>query len=128
MMFFRLALSLAAFFCCLRAVGYWVILQVGGVRSAERSGIATIVGVSAVLFVTSCFGSAYLEDRTRGLRATLSHTLFLTGVHGLPAIAIFALASKGDVFRLPEVVVLAVMFAGFVLVRGDALAGRTTGT
>ena len=127
-MLFRFALSLGAFFCCIRAVGYWVILQVGGVRSAERSSIATVVWVSLLLFVALCSGSAYLKDRTRGLRATLSNTLFLAGAHGLPAIAIFAVASKGDVFKLPAVVVLAVMFACFVLLPGDAIARRTSGT
>jgi hypothetical protein len=128
MILFRLALSLGAFFCCVRAVGYWVILQVGSVRSVDRSSIATVVWVSVLLFVALCSGSAYLKDRTRGLRATLCDTLFFAGVHGLPAIAIFAVASKGDVFRLPEVVVLAVMFGCFILVRGYALAGRTTRT
>ena len=37
-------------------------------------------------------------------------------------------SQESNVFKLPEVGVLAVMFACFILVRGYALAGRTTRT
>ena len=117
-----MAFAVGAFLCGVRAMGYWVILQVGGVRPADRRGIALAGFGSALLFVILSSASAYLLKRRSGARAIVVKTLFLMGAHGLPSIAIFAIASRGAVLRMPEVAALLVLFAGFVAVfRGPVL-------
>lgn len=111
-----MVLAVGAFLCGVRAIGYWLILEVGGVRSAERGGIALVMCCSAFLFVILSSASAYLRERTSGARAIAVKTLYLTGAHGLPSIALFTVASKGAVLRMPEVMGLLIAFVCFVLV------------
>lgn len=109
-----LILAVGAFLCGIRAMGYWAILRVGGVRAAERGGIALIVGCSALLFVVLSLASAYLRERTNGRRGIAIKTLYLIGAHGLPPIALFTIASRGAVLKMPEVIGLSVLFVCFV--------------
>ena len=48
--------------------------------------------------------------------AIVVKTLFLTGAHGLPSIALFTVASRGAVLRMRELVGRLVLFVCFVLV------------
>jgi len=61
----NVAFAVGAFLCGVRAMGYWVILQVGGVRPADRRGIALAGFGSALLFVILSSASAYLLKRRR---------------------------------------------------------------
>ena len=110
-----LILAFGAFLCGIRAMGYWAILRVGGVRSAERGGIALIVCCSVLLFVVLSFASAYLRERMNGRLGIVIKTLYFIGAHGLPPIALFTIASRGAVLKMPEVIGLFVLFVCFVL-------------
>ena len=109
-----LTLAVGAFLCGIRAMGYWAILRVGDARPAERGGIALIVCWSAFLFVVLSLASAYLREKTNR-RGIVIRTLYLIGAHGLPAIALFTIASRGAVLRMPEVACIFVLFVCFVL-------------
>lgn len=111
----RVAIGVAAFLCGVRAMGYWAILQIGGVWPAESGGISLVMGSSAFLFVILSLASAYLRERKSGARAIVVKTLFLTAAHGLPAIALFTVASRGAVLRMPTVMGLLILLVGFVL-------------
>lgn len=115
MIVLRVVFAVGAFFCGVRALGYWAILQVGGIRPTERDGIALVVCCSAFLFIVLSSASAYLRERVSGPRAIAIQTLHLTGAHGLASIALFTVASKGAVLRMPEVVGLLILFVCFVL-------------
>ena len=112
----RVVLAVGAFLCGVRAMGYWLILQLGGVRPAESGGIALVMCCSAFLFVILTSASAYLRERTSGARAIVVKALYLTGAYGLPPIALFAVASRGAVLQRPEVMGLIILFVCFVLV------------
>jgi hypothetical protein len=112
----RVVLGIGAFLCGLRAVGYWLVLQHVDAQSADAAGAAILMSLSALLFVALSAASAYLGDRTRGARAIVLKALFLTGVHGLPCIALFTVASRGAILRMPEPIVLTAVFICFVLV------------
>ena len=110
-----LILAVGAFLCGIRAMGYWAILRVGGVRSVERRGLALIVCYSVFFFVVLSLAAAYLRERTNGRRGIVIKTLYLIGAHGLPPIALFTIASRGAVLKMPEVIGLFVLFVCFVL-------------
>ena len=112
----RVVFAVGAFLCGVRALGYWVILQLGGVRSGERGGIALVMCCSALLFVILSSASAYLRERTNGVRAIVVKALFLTGAYGLPSIALFTVASRGAILQRSEVLGLLTLLACFVLV------------
>jgi hypothetical protein len=112
----RLILAVGALFCGVRALGYWVILQVGGLRPADRGGVAPVMYGSVFVFVILSSASAYLCERKSGARAIAVKTLYLLGAHGLPAIALFAIASRGAVFEMREVIVLLILFVCLVLI------------
>ena len=59
----RVSFAFGALSCGLRAMGYWVILQVGGVPPAESGGIALVVYRSSVLVRHPEFGLC-LPSRT----------------------------------------------------------------
>ena len=111
----RLILGVGAFLCGIRAMGYWAMLRVGGVRPAERGGIAQVVWCSALLFVVLSLASAYLRERTSSRPGIVIKTLYVIGAHGLPPIALFIIASRGAVLKMPEVIGLFVLFVCFVL-------------
>jgi hypothetical protein len=48
----RVSFGFGALFCGLRAMGYWVILQVGGVRPTESGDIALVLYSSVFWFVS----------------------------------------------------------------------------
>jgi hypothetical protein len=108
--------AFGALLCGVRAMGYWVILQVGGLPPAESGGIALVVYRSVFLFVILSSASAYLRERTMGAWAIVVKALNLIGAYGLPPIALFTVVSKGAILKMPEVMSLLVLFACFVLV------------
>ena len=119
----RVSFAIGAFFCGVRAMGYWVILQelkwlrqVGGVPPAGSGGIALGVYRSVFLFVVLSSASAYLRERTSGAGAIVVKALNLIGAYGLPPIALFTVVSKGAILKMPEVMSLLVLFVCFVLV------------
>jgi hypothetical protein len=122
----RVVFAVGAFLCGVRALGYWVVLQVGGVRSAERGGIALVICCSALLFIILSSASAYLQERTNGARAIVVKAVFLNGAYGLPSIALFTVASRGAVLQRPEVLGLLMLFACFVLVFRPSIPKQTT--
>jgi hypothetical protein len=79
-----------------------------------RGGIALIVGCSAFLYVVLSLASAYLRERTNGRRGIVINTLYLIEAHGLPPIALFTIASRGAVLKMPEVIGLFVLFVCLV--------------
>jgi hypothetical protein len=66
------AFAVGAFLCGVRTMGYWVILQVGGVRPAGRGGIALVGFCSTFLFVILSSASACFRERRSGARAALA--------------------------------------------------------
>ena len=110
----RVALAAAALGCGVRAVGYWVILQVGGVRPAESGGIALVAGSCALAFVLLSCASAWLVERRSGARAVAGKALFLVGAYGIPPIALFIVASQGSILRMPEMTGLLILFVSFL--------------
>jgi hypothetical protein len=112
----RVSFAFGALLCGLRAMGYWVILQVGGVPPAESGGIALVVYRSVFWFVILSSASAYLRERTKGVSAIVVKALYLIGAYGLPPIALFTVVSKGAVLKMPEVMSLLVLLVCFVLV------------
>ena len=112
----RVGFAFGAFLCGIRALGYWVILQIGGVPPAESGNIALVVYRSVFWFVILSSASAYLRERTKGARAIVLKALYLIGAYGLPSIALFTVASKGVILRMPEVMSLLALFVCFVLV------------
>ena len=118
--------GLVALLSGIRALGYLAILQVGGVRAADGPGVALTMYVSVLLFVTSTAVSAYVAQRKGGARAIFLKFLFLTGAYGLPVIALFTVASRGAVLRMPEIVGLLLVFGCFVLFLRTSVAKRRT--
>jgi hypothetical protein len=112
----RVSFAFGALLCGLHAMGYWVILQVGGVPPAESGGIALVVYRSVFWFVILSSASAYLRERTKGVSAIVVKALYLIGAYGLPSIALFTVVSKGAVLKMPEVMSLLVLLVCFVLV------------
>jgi Sec-independent protein secretion pathway component TatC len=111
----RLILAVGAFLCGIRAMGYWAILDLGGVRSGERSEIVSTVIRSALLFFVLSLASAWLQERKSGVRRIVMKTLYVTGVHGIAPMALFTLASSGAVLRMPGAAGLLVLFVCFVV-------------
>jgi hypothetical protein len=111
----RLGFAFGALLCGIRAMGYWVILQVGGVPP-ESGDIALVVYRSVFWFVILSSASAYLRGRTKGARAIVLKALYLIGAYGLPSIALFTVVSKGAILKMPEVMSLLALFVCFVLV------------
>jgi hypothetical protein len=112
----RASFAFGALLCGLRAMGYWVILEVGGVPPAERGGIALVLYGSVFWFLLLSSASAYLRERTKGVSAIVAKALYLIGAYGLPSIALFAAVSKGAILKMPEVMSLLVLLVSFVLV------------
>ena len=112
----RVVFAVLDFLCGVRTMGYWPILQIGGVQPAERGGIALVMCGSAFLFVILTSASAYVRERTSGARTIVIKALYLTGVYGLPPVALFTVASSGAVLQRPEVMGLLILFVCFVLV------------
>ena len=112
----RVSFAFGALLCGVRAMGYWVILQFGGVRPTESGGIALVVYRSVFWFVILSSASAYLRERTKGASAIVLKALYLMGAYGLPPIALFTVASKGAILKMPEVMSLMALFVCFVLV------------
>ena len=112
----RVSLAFGALLCSVRAMGYWLILQIGAVRQPVSGGIALVMCRSAFLFVILSAASAYLRERTSGARAIVLKALYLTGAFGLPSIALFTVASRGAVLQMPEVTGPLILFIFFVLV------------
>jgi hypothetical protein len=112
----RVSFALGALLCGVRALGYWVALQVGGVPPTESGGLALVVYRSVFWFVILSSASAYLLERTKGAWATVAKALYLIGAYGLPPIALFTAVSKGAILKMPEVMCLLVLFVCFVLV------------
>jgi hypothetical protein len=111
----RMALAAAAFLCGVRALGYWAILELGGPRPADRPGMAAVLYGSAVLFLLLTALSAYLRDRRKGIRTVAARAVQLTGVYGLPPLALFAVVSRGEVFRMPMAAGLMALLVCFAL-------------
>lgn len=111
----RVVLGVGAFLYGVRALGYWAILQIGGVQPADRSGVEWVLGWSVLLFVGLSVASAIVGQRRSGARVIGAKALFYAGVYGLPAIALFTVASKGAVLRMPEVMGLVMLFACLIL-------------
>ena len=80
----RVVLAVGAFLCGVRAMAYWAILQLGGVRPAERDGIALVVCCSAFLFVILSSASAYLRERASGARAIAVKPCISPGLMAFP--------------------------------------------
>jgi hypothetical protein len=57
----RVSFAFGAFLCGVRAMGYWVILQVGGLPPAENGGIALVVYSSVFWFVILSSASASVD-------------------------------------------------------------------
>jgi hypothetical protein len=112
----RVSFAFGALLCGVRAMGYWVILQVGGVPPAENGDVALVVYRSVFWFVILSLASAYLRERTKGAWAIAVEALYLIGAYGLPSIALFTLVSKGAILKMPEVISLLALFVCFVLV------------
>jgi hypothetical protein len=112
----RVSLAFGALFCGLRAMGYWVILQVGGVPPAESGGIALVVYRSVFWFVILSSASAYLRERTKSVSAIVVKALYLFGAYGIPPIALFTVVSKGAILKMPGVMSLLFLLVCFVLV------------
>jgi hypothetical protein len=125
MTIFRIVLGVAAFLCGVRALGYWSILQVGGVQPPRKAGIVLVVCVSALLFVILTAASAYLRERHRGVKAMVVKTLYLSAAHGLPSIGLFTIASKGAVLEMPEVTGVLVMLVCFAVLLRPRVAVQT---
>jgi hypothetical protein len=122
----RAICALGALLSGIRALGYLVILQVGGVRPTQTFGVALTMCGAMLLFVTLTALSAYLRERNNGARAIFLKFLFLSGTYGLPGIALFAMASRGAVLRMPVVMGLLVAFVCFVVfLRTPGLKPRT---
>ena len=112
----RVSCGFGALLCGVRAMGYWAILQVGGVPPAGSGDIALVVYRSVFWFVILSSASAYLRERTKGSRAIVLKALYLIGAYGLPSIALFTVVSKGAILKMPEVMSLLALFVCFVLV------------
>jgi hypothetical protein len=112
----RVSFAFGALLCGVRAMGYWVILQAGGLPPAESGGIAPVLYRSVFWFVILSSASAYLRERTNGARVIVVKTLYLIGAYGLPSIALFTVVSKGAVLKMPEVMSLLALLVCFVLV------------
>jgi len=119
------AFGIGAFLCGIRALGYWAILQLGGLHPSQKGKIALIVAVSTILFLTLSVVSAYLRERTHGARAVAVKALYQTGVYGLPPVGLFAVVSKGEVLHMPEVAAIFILFACLVAVFRPAHTRRT---
>jgi hypothetical protein len=112
----RVSFAFGALLCGLRAMGYWVILQVGGVPPTESDGVALVVYSSVFWFVVLSLASAYLRERTKRASAIVVKALYLFGAYGLPPIALFTVVSKGAILRMPGVMSLLFLLVCFVLV------------
>ena len=111
-----MVLGVGAFLCGIRAMGYWLILQLGGLGPGQRGGPALVLCGSLTLFLGLSAAAAYVGERSRGVRAVGCRALFFMGVYGLPCVALFTLTSKGEILKMPGVLGLVVLLAGFVLV------------
>ena len=102
--------GVAAFLSGIRALGYWAILRFGALPSAQKREIALVVATSILLFLLFAAVPAYLQERTHGARSVAAKALYLTGMYGLPPVGLFAIASRGEVLRMPEVALLFLFF------------------
>jgi hypothetical protein len=121
----RLSFGFGALLCGLRAAGYWIIQQVGGVPPAESGGIAMVVYSSVFWFVILSSASAYLRERTKSVSAIVVRALYLMGACGLPSIALFTVVSKGAILKMPGVMSLLFLVVCFVLVFRKSSPKRT---
>ncbi len=117
-----MVLGVGAFLCGIRAMGYWLILQLGGLAPGQRGGPTLVLWSSVALFLALSAAAAYLAERSRGVRAVGCKALFFMGAYGLPCIALFTLTSKGEILKMPGVMGLVVLLAGLVVVFRRATA------
>jgi len=108
--------AIAAVFSGTCAMGCWLLLQLSGVSRQDSGGTALVMYCSFFLFLGFNATAAYLREPLSGVRAVIVKTLYLTGVFGLPAIAIFSATSRGAILQMPEVVGLFILFVCFVIV------------
>jgi hypothetical protein len=112
----RVALAIGALLCGVRALGYWAILQLGGLQAADIPGVAWTLISSAFLFLFLSAASAWLATRAGGARAIFARTLFLSAAYGLPCIALFTVASRGAVLQMRGALVLLLLLGCLLLV------------